>query len=183
MAGLIYNSFHEDLARGANFTRPPRHPPRPNRKPKATPQSPMAVTISLYNHTARRFADGSNVAGDTYRLMLCTAATFNAADATLAAISKTEVANANGYTTNGPALTGVAITTVTTNDARFDADDVTLAATGGSIAAEFGILYNDTDADDPPVAFIDFDGAKTAGAGTDFKIVWNANGIVTFTVA
>jgi hypothetical protein len=143
----------------------------------------MAVTISLYNHTARRFADGSNIAGDTYRLMLCTAATFDAANTTLAAITKTEVANGNGYTTNGPALTGVTITTVTTNDARFDADDVTLAATGGSIEAEFGILYNDTDTNDPPVAFINFGEVKTAAAGTDFLVVWNADGIVSWTVA
>jgi len=143
----------------------------------------MAVTISLYNHTARRFADGSNIAGDTYRLMLCTAATFDAANTTLAGITKTEVVNGNGYTTGGPALTGVAITTVTTNDAMFDANDVVLAASGGAIAAAFGILYNDTDADDPPVAFINFDGSKSAPAGTDFSVVWNAGGIVTWTVA
>jgi hypothetical protein len=75
------------------------------------------------------------------------------------------------------------VTTVNTNEAKFDADDVTWAASGGAITASFAILYNDTDADDPPVAFIDFDGAETAGTGTDFKIIWNANGIVTFTVA
>jgi hypothetical protein len=71
---------------------------------------------------------------------------------------------------------------VTTNDASFDAADLTWNASGGSIAAAFAILYNDTDADDPPLAFIDFDGTQTAGAGTDFKITWNAAGIFTFTV-
>lgn len=72
---------------------------------------------------------------------------------------------------------------VTTNDARFDADDVTWAASGGSIDAAYGILYNDTDANDPPLAFIDFDGAQSACDGTDFKVVWNVSGIFTFTVA
>jgi hypothetical protein len=143
----------------------------------------MAVTISLYNHTAKLFADGSNAAGDTYKVALYTAATFSASDTTLAGVTKTEVAGANGYTSGGQALANVAVTTVTTNDAKFDADDVTWAASGGSITASYAIIYNDTDADDPPLAFIDFDGSESAGAGTDFKIVWSASGIFTFTVA
>jgi hypothetical protein len=38
----------------------------------------VAVTISLYDHTAKRFADGANSTSDTYKLMLCSAATFTA---------------------------------------------------------------------------------------------------------
>lgn len=143
----------------------------------------MAVTISLYNHTAKLFADGSNAAGDTYKVKLLTAATFNATHTTLSATGGTEVANGNGYTTGGATLSGVTVTTVTTNDAAFDANDVTWSASGGSIAAAYGIIYNDTDTNDPPVAFIDFGGTETAGDGTDFKIIWNASGIFTFTVA
>jgi len=143
----------------------------------------MPVTVSVYNHTAKLFADGSNAAADSYKVMLCTAATFNAADTTLAGITKTEVANGNGYTTTGKALTNVAVTTVTTNDAKFDADDVVWSASGGAITASYGILYNDTDANDPPLAFLDFGGSQSAGDTTDFKIIWNASGIFTFTVA
>ena len=143
----------------------------------------MAVTISLYNHTTALFADGSNAVGDTYKVKLLTAATFNATHTTLAATGGTEVANANGYITGGTAVTGVAVTTVTTNDAKFDADDTAWTASGGSITASYGILYNNTDTNSPPVAFIDFDGSKTAGDGTSFTIVWNASGILTFTVA
>ena len=143
----------------------------------------MAVTISLYNHTTARFANGSNAVGDTYRVKLLTAATFNATHTTLDSTGGTEVANANGYTTGGTALTGVAVTTVTTNDAKFDADDATWTASGGSITASYGILYNSIDDDLPPVAFIDFDGSKSAGSGTNFTITWNASGILTFTVA
>lgn len=143
----------------------------------------MAATISLYNHTARRFADGSNAVGDTYRVQLYSAATFNAADATLVEISGTALATANGYTAPGAALAAVTVTTVTTNDAVFAADDVTWAATGGAITASFAVIYNDTDAGDPPIAFIDFGASQSAGAGTDFKIIWDASGIFTFTVA
>jgi hypothetical protein len=142
----------------------------------------MAVTISLYNHTAKRFADGANAVGDTYKVMLCTAATFDATDTTLAGITKTEVATANGYTAGGAALTNVAVTTITTNGAKFDADNASWTASGGPITASFAILYNSTDADDPPVAFIDFDGSQSAGDGTDFLIAWNASGIFTWSV-
>jgi hypothetical protein len=142
----------------------------------------MAVTISLYNHTAARFASGANAVGDTYKVKLLTAATFNATHTTLAATGGTEASN-TGYTAGGATLAGVAVTTVTTNDAAFDANDVTWTATGAALEAAYAIIYNDTDTDDPPVAFIDFDGTESAGAGTDFKIVWNAAGIFTFTVA
>lgn len=143
----------------------------------------MAVTISLYNHTAQRFASGANSVGDTYKAKLLTAATFNATHTTLAQTGGTEVANANGYTTGGAALSNVLVTTVTTNDAKFDADDVVWNATGGSISANYCILYNDSDTDDPPVAFIDFGGNETADNGTVFKITWGTDGIIIFTVS
>ncbi|MFO0451086.1 MAG: hypothetical protein ACK52I_20920 [Pseudomonadota bacterium] len=143
----------------------------------------MAVTISLYNHTSKLFSEGSNAAADTYKVKLFTAATFNATHTTLAGVGGTEATTGTGYNAGGPSLANVAVTTVTTNDARFDADDVTLTASGGSITASFGVIYNDTDANDPPLAFIDFDGSQSAGAGTDFKIIWDANGIFSFTVA
>jgi len=143
----------------------------------------MPVTISLYNQTARRFADGSNAIGDTYKVALYSAATFNAADTTLAGVTGTQLSTANGYTSGGQALANAAVTTVTTNDAKFDADDVIWTAAGGSITASYAIIYNDSDANDPPLAFIDFGGSQSAGDTTDFKLVWNANGIFTFTVA
>jgi hypothetical protein len=139
------------------------------------------ATIALYNHSTRLFANGTFTAADTYRVKLLTAATFDATDVTLADTGGTEVANANGYTTNGVALTGVAFTTVTTNDAKLDANDASWTATGGSITASYGILYNDTNVDNAPIAFLDFGGSETANSGTDFRVVWNANGIVTWT--
>jgi hypothetical protein len=142
----------------------------------------VPVTVSLYNHTAKRFADGSNAVGDTYKVKLLTAATFDATHTTLAATGGTEATTGTGYTAGGQALAGVAVTTITTNDAKFDADDVTWTASGGAITASYAILYNDTDTNDPPVAFVNFDGSQSASDGTDFIIVWNASGIFTWTV-
>ena len=143
----------------------------------------MAPTISLYNHTTRLFSNGTFAEGHTYKVKLLTAATYDATDVTLAETGGTEVSNANGYTTGGATLTGVAVTTVTTDDSKFDANDATWSATGSGITASFAILYNDTITNDPPVAFINFDGSESAGAGTDFIVQWNVNGIVTWTKA
>lgn len=143
----------------------------------------MAITISPYNHTAKLFADGSNAAADTYKIKLYSSATFDATNTTLAGITGTEATTGTGYTAGGQALSSVTVTTVTTNDAKFDADDVTWTASGGSITASYAVIYNDTDANDPPLAFIDFDGSQSAGDTTDFKIVWNASGIFSFTVS
>jgi hypothetical protein len=138
------------------------------------------ATISLYNHTRSRFASGANAAADTYRVILCTAATFNAADTTLAGITYTEVTNANGYTTGGQALANVVVSIVSTSNARFDADDSSWAATGAGISASRAILVNATDANSPPVAFIDLGGTQTAAAGTNFLLRWAAGGIISF---
>jgi hypothetical protein len=143
----------------------------------------MPVTVSPFDHNAQRFASGANASTDTYRVALYTSATFLASATTLAGITKTEVASGNGYTTAGASLTSVAITQVTTNDAKFDANDVSWTVpAGGSLTASYGILYNDTDTNDPPLLFIDFGGSQTVTDGGIFQIIWDANGIFTFTV-
>lgn len=144
----------------------------------------MAVTVSLYNHTAKKFADGTFNPSDTFKLMLLASGTYDATDAVLADVAYTEVASGNGYTTGGQALANVTLDIVTTNDAKLDADDVVWMASGGSITASAAILYDDTDAGDPVVLYIDFGGAQTASDGSDFRIIWNStDGIITWTVA
>lgn len=140
------------------------------------------ATLQLYNHTAQRFASGANSSTDVYKVKLLSAGTFNAANVTLAETGGTEVASGTGYTTGGQTLAGVTVTTVTTNDAMFDANDVTWAISGGSLTAVAAVLYNDTDANDPPVAFLDFGGTRTVSSGNNFVLSWNANGIFTWTV-
>lgn len=144
----------------------------------------MAVTITLFDHTAQKFADGSFAVGDTYKVNLYSAFTLDttATTKTAAETGGTQLSTANGYTQNDKTLASVVVNK-TGNDAAFDAADVTWTASSGSIAALGALIYNDTDTNDPPVAYIDFDGTQTAGDGTDFKIIWNASGIVTFTVA
>lgn len=145
----------------------------------------MAVTIELYNHTARRFAEGSNSVSDTYKVKLYTGAFFDPTHTTLAEIGGTEAATGTGYTAGGQALANVTLVTgaIIPNDATFDADDLTWTASGGPITASYAVIYNDTDVGDPPIALIDFGGSESAGDGTDFIIVWSVNGIFRWFVS
>jgi hypothetical protein len=144
----------------------------------------MAVTVSLFNHSAKRFADGSNLVTDFYKINLYSAFTFDATATTLAAAQTgaTQLPNAFGYSQDFKLLTSVTVTQ-TGNDAAFDAADVTWTATGGQIAAAHALVYNVNDDGNPPLLYINFGETKTADDGTDFKIIWDAAGIVTFTVA
>lgn len=144
----------------------------------------MPVTVSLYNHTAKRFGDGSNAVGDTYKVKLLSANAggFDATHTTLAATGGTEVSN-TGYTAGGATLANVTCVTSTTNDATWDADDVSWTATGSALSAIAAIIYNATDSGSPPVAYVDFGGTQTAQDTAQFRIVWNTSGIFTFTVA
>ena len=141
----------------------------------------MAVTVSLYNHTSKLLLERG--IGDTYKVRLVSAGSFNATHTTLSGTGATEVTQANGYTTGGATLANITVSTVTTNDAKWDADDVTWNASGGTIVAIAAQLYNSTVANSPPLAWIDFGETKTAAAGTPFQIIWDANGIFSGVVA
>ncbi len=143
----------------------------------------MAPSITVYNHTKSRFLSGANSSSDTYRVNLYTVlpANLTATTKTAAESGATQLSTANGYTQNTMALTGVSVTITTTDDATFAASNVSWTATGGSIAAAFAMVYNDTDTDDPPVFRVDFDGTVTATVGIPLVIGWNASGIFTLT--
>jgi hypothetical protein len=143
----------------------------------------MAPSITIYNHTRARFLSGANLATDEYIVNLYTVLPANLTATTKSAAESwaTQLSTANGYTQDAKVLSGVTITTVTTDDAMFDADDVSWTATGGSLEGNFAMVYNNTDTDDPPVFRVDFDGAVTAAAGIPLVISWNASGIFGLT--
>lgn len=148
----------------------------------------MAVTATLYNHSAKLFANSEVSLADLKFMLLSSGASFDATDTDIddvAGVNTPPRANevsGNGWTAGGIAVASAAVTTVTTNDAKLDATDISVTASGGSIGpAEAGVIY-DSDSG-KPLVWVDFDGAKEAGVSTDFKVIWNASGIVTWTVA
>ena len=143
----------------------------------------MAVTIQLFNHTVKLFAEGTNDFDDTYKLALYTEATFDADATTLSDLTLVEVAEENGYTAGGKELEFVEVVTTSVNGATFDCDDVVWTADGGPITARYAILYNYTVEESLVIAFIDFGAVQSAGDGTDFIVAWHLDGIFNWTVA
>lgn len=144
----------------------------------------MAVTAVLYDRTVYNFTDAVFKDSDTYRVNLYSAMTPSTAHSTLAAVhgAATQLSSANGYTQNTMSLGSPAFSVTGTNDAKFDATDVTWTATTGAIGpATHALVYNDTVTGDIPVMYIAFGTGKTADAGTDFKITWATSGIIRFT--
>lgn len=139
----------------------------------------MAVTISLYNQAAKVLAD-STLDLSAFKVTLHNGSSFTAANTQFSDVSASEV-NGNGWTSGGVTLTTVAVTTVTTNDAKLTADNISVTATGGSIGPATAAVIREATAN-KLIAYIDFGGSQEAGVGTDFKINWNASGIITWTV-
>lgn len=100
-------------------------------------------------------------------------------------VTANEVTDATNWVAGGRALASKTFTTPSTGVAMFDAADL---AGGGNVtlAAVFGCLvYDDTltggSVADQGVCYNYFGGSQSVTAGT-FTIIWNANGVLRFTV-
>jgi hypothetical protein len=121
----------------------------------------MAVTMSLYDHTVFLLTSKAVTFTTIKVKLLDNTAAFTQGNTTVAAVDGS-------------------VTQVTTNDAQLSADNVTQTATGGSIGPAYAALVYDSTSN-KPLVYIDFGQAQSAGATTDFKIVWDAtNGIIKF---
>lgn len=141
----------------------------------------MAITTTLYNHTTKLFANGDVSLADLKVMLLDDDATalFDATDTDMSGLTGAEVSGF-GWTAGGEPIANAAITTVTTNDAKLDGDDISVTATGGLIGPAKSLAIFD-DASSKPLGFVDFGQDEAAGDTTDFKIAWNAAGILTWT--
>lgn len=140
----------------------------------------MAVTVQLYNHTTKLFANGQVDVDNCKVMLLNSSGSFDATHTNISSISGNQVSG-NGWASGGVLIGNGAVTTVSTNDAKFDGDDISVTATGGSIGpADYACIYDATGS--YPLAFITFDPlAQMATVGNDFDITWHANGIITWT--
>lgn len=117
--------------------------------------------------------------GSTLKLVLCTSS-YTPAPTTheFYADITNELPTLNGYTLGGETLTGVTVTesggTVT-----FDSNDVVITASGGSLTARFWVLYDDTAAGKPLIAYGFLDSTPldvTATDGNSLTYIVNASG-------
>tara|TARA_R110000751_G_scaffold24640_1_gene67750 strand:- start:755 stop:1186 length:432 start_codon:yes stop_codon:yes gene_type:complete len=128
----------------------------------------MAISQAMCTSFKRALLDGemdfSGNTGQSYKIALYTSSASLSATTT-AYTTSGEVANGNGYTTAGAALTIVAPATSGTT-AFLDFSDVTLSSS--TFTARGALIYQ-VGGSTPAVAVLDFGADKTATAG-DFTI-------------
>lgn len=133
------------------------------------------ATIVFSNRFKVELAQGNiDLDGDSIRgILMNNAFTFNPdSHETLSDVSANELANGNGYTTNGQVLAGAIVAEDEANDeADITFSDLTWTASGGSIGPSNGILiYDDTHASDVVIGYAAFTSAITAADGVDFVV-------------
>ena len=125
----------------------------------------MAITSAVCNSfkteilkAVHNFTESAN----EFKLALYTSsATLN--KSTTAYTTSNEVANGNGYTTKGEALTNV--TPALSGDTAV-CDFANISFTSASFTANGCLIFNDTASGDPSVCAIAFGGDKTVTSGT-----------------
>ena len=125
----------------------------------------MAITSAVCNtfktevlRAIHNFTNG----GNEFKIALYTSsATLN--KSTTAYTSSNEVANGNGYTTKGNALTNV--TPALSGDTAC-CDFADTSWTSASFTTRGCLIFNETASGDPAVCAIDFGGDKTVSSGT-----------------
>lgn len=108
-----------------------------------------------------------------------------AADATPALADYTEVGAAGSYTAGGTSLGnwGTVWSEAAGTGTMDSATNPTWAQNASNDTdAWWGLIYNDTQAGDPAVAFVELGGPVDMSAGS-LTITWNASGICTLTAA
>lgn len=100
----------------------------------------MAAGTWTFTNTGRtNILNGTTISGDTYKCALFLSTSNIGATSTTYAALTNEVANANGYTTGGIAVT-FTLAGTTSVTAKFGTNPV-WTASGGSITARFAVIY------------------------------------------
>ena len=121
-----------------------------------------SAVCNTFKTEALRAIHNFTQGGNTFRLALYTSsATIN--KSTTAYTTSNEVANGNGYTTKGAALTNV--TPALSGDTAC-CDFANISFTSASFTANGCLIFNDTATNDPSVCAIAFGGDKTVTNGT-----------------
>jgi len=125
----------------------------------------MAITSAICNSFKTQILTGVHnftQGGNQFKLALYTDQA-NLSKSTTQYVTTAEVANGNGYTTEGIVLTNVT-PALSGDTACCDFADVSF--TSASFTTRGCMIYNETVANDPAVCVIDFGGDKTVSSGT-----------------
>jgi hypothetical protein len=119
-----------------------------------------AGTFIFYDSVAELIGDGTiDLDSDTFKIaLLASTYTPDAAHDEWADVSSHEIAGSFGYTTGGATLANVTWSQ-TGGVATFSSDNQVWTASGGNIAARYGVIYDDTTTGDKLLGYYLLDDA------------------------
>ena len=140
--------------------------------------------VTVFEEAKAYMIDGGWEAADDIKVAILDNTTApTASDATPALADYTEVGTAGSYTAGGTSLGNLGtVVTEAGGTMTFDSSTDPSWAQNGSndTDAYWGLIYNDTQAGDPAIAFVELGGPVDMSAGS-LTITWNASGIFTIT--
>lgn len=135
-----------------------------------------ATAVKVRTFTNALMNKKINLETDTFKLLASNIAP-NVAHAVKTDL--TEIATGNGYSAGGPTVPNPTVTQLL-GKGTFDGDDVTITASGGSIAAfRYLWLYSDTAASKDLVCYFDLGASQTLTTGQVLTLNINASGILS----
>jgi hypothetical protein len=140
--------------------------------------------VVVFNEALAFLLDGGFESADDIKVAICdNTLAPTQTTATPALGDFTQVGSAGSYVAGGTSLGNIGtLVTQSSNVMTFDSTtNPTWAANASNDTdAYWGIIYNDTDAGDRAIAFVDLGGPVNM-ATTALTITWNASGIFTIT--
>ena len=138
--------------------------------------------VTFFDEAKAYMVDGGWEAADDFKVALLDNTTApTAGDTTPALADYTQVGAAGSYTTGGTSIGNLGtIVTEAAGTVTFDSTTNPTWAQNASndVDAYWGLIYNDTDAGDLALAFVELGGPVDMTAGS-LTITWNASGIAT----
>ena len=142
--------------------------------------------LTLFNEFSLQLGTGEHDlnATDTIKVALIDNTTVPTASTTTPTLADFTQVSGTNYTAGGATATTPTFTVVSGSTYKFDADNVSWTQNaGGPTDIYYGIIYNDTNASDMAIGFIDM----TVDSGTtpislaagNISINWNASGVFT----
>ena len=136
------------------------------------------ATFNKFNSFVEALAEKvHNLGSDALKVVLTNSAP-NATDTQLSQI--TQISAGNGYSTGGTQATQVS-SAQTSGTYKLVLNDVTFAASGGSIATfRYVVLYNDTATNDELIGYYDYGTTLTITSGNSFTVDFDGSaGVLT----
>jgi len=138
--------------------------------------------VTVFDEAKAYMIDGGWEAADDIKIAILDNTTApTAADTTPALGDYTEVGAAGSYTAGGTSLgnLGTAVSEASGTMTFDSATNPTWAQNGSNDTdAYWGLIYNDTQAGDPAIAFVELGGPVDMSAGA-LTVTWNGSGIFT----